>query len=84
MSHRQQPIDENAGARCNPKDFILLHSGCRPTDAAAYFQSVQRYLRPASPTFYLFHHERKPFLSRAQAIFIVSANLFCRDKNWRK
>ncbi|EEX71774.1 hypothetical protein GCWU000325_01309 [Alloprevotella tannerae ATCC 51259] len=29
---------------------------------------------------FLFYHERKPFLSRAHTLFIVSANLCCRDK----
>jgi hypothetical protein len=29
---------------------------------------------------FLFYQERKPFLSRAHTLFIVSANLCCRDK----
>ncbi len=35
------------------------------------------------PTTNLFHHENKPFSSRAQDLFITSTNLFCRDKKGR-
>lgn len=39
--------------------------------------------KPASAkqlTFELFYHEHKPFFSRAQAFFVVSANLYRREQ----
>jgi len=51
------------------------------------FAAPQRAFRVARPVpvcrarrLWVYAHERRPFFSRAQTLFIVSANLFSRDE----
>jgi hypothetical protein len=44
------------------------------------FQALTPQKEAPHPIHFICHHERKLFLSREKALFIVSANLFSRDK----